>query len=307
MNPAFDKLADQFPSGCLVTDSRYRVVRANRYFRDEFGHDPQQLCRQSLYALITPASRIICESYVVPLLMHQRSCDEIQLTLLDHQQERIPVIISARRSAESDSGLIFWNIHSARQRDKLYRELLEARRLLEKKAADLKVLSETDELTGLLNRREFSRRCDILLQVNRRSGRAISLLLLDIDHFKSVNDHHGHAVGDAVLRQLGTSLRALARSSDLVARYGGEEFLLLLPDTDAKAAAAMAQRLHEALTAIELEGRGSVTASIGIATSANNNPTEGQRVGGFEGLFRLADSAMYQAKSRGRNQTVIAD
>lgn len=165
----------------------------------------------------------------------------------------------------------------------------------------LETLSSTDALTGIANRRQFDERlAHELVRLGRRTC-PLSLMLLDADHFKLYNDRYGHSEGDAVLRKLGALLRASCRQQDLPARVGGEEFALLLPDTDAAGAMAMAEKVMTGLAALALVHDSSptapvVTVSIGIATW----PVVQQ--GGATVLFAQADKALYAAKHNGRKR-----
>jgi two-component system, cell cycle response regulator len=159
-------------------------------------------------------------------------------------------------------------------------------------------LATTDGLTGLLNRRTLSAQLAARVREAQRYRRPLSLLLLDVDHFKKVNDTHGHPAGDAVLRGVAAVARAQARETDLVARYGGEELAVVLPETDAAGAHAIAERLRAAVegTAHATEqGSLRVTVSIGVGTWPGGGQTPDE-------LLTTADRAMYRAKQTGRNR-----
>jgi two-component system, cell cycle response regulator len=161
-------------------------------------------------------------------------------------------------------------------------------------------MATTDGLTGLLNHRTFQSKADETLAQARRYQRKLSLILTDIDHFKSVNDTYGHPTGDAVLRGVAKILRDKARDTDIVARYGGEEFAIIMPETDAKGAQVIAERIREAVKAEVFQtemGPLRVTLSLGIATGPDH---------GYEKqhLIDLADQCLYHAKRHGRNQSV---
>jgi diguanylate cyclase (GGDEF)-like protein len=163
-------------------------------------------------------------------------------------------------------------------------------------------LATTDGLTGLLNHRTFQARLDEHLARAERYGKALSLLLCDIDHFKSVNDTHGHPAGDEVLRGVARTLGREARQTDLVARYGGEEFALVMPETDAAGALVIAERIRERVERTGFEtGRGPlrVTLSLGLATFPGDGARRGE-------IVERADACLYQAKRSGRNRTVQA-
>ncbi|MBX5439933.1 MAG: diguanylate cyclase [Solirubrobacteraceae bacterium] len=163
----------------------------------------------------------------------------------------------------------------------------------------------TDELTGLFNHRRFQEAIVAEVERARRFGQPMSLVMLDIDHFKRVNDTHGHQQGDRVLAEVARVLRDRSREIDAPARYGGEELALVVPQTDAEGAYQLAERVRQEVEALEiplLDGSGSirVTASLGVASL----PADAEDGGG---LIAAADAALYAAKRAGRNKTVRAD
>ncbi len=163
---------------------------------------------------------------------------------------------------------------------------------------DLEQMARTDSLTGVLNRRAFE--AEFMREISRtlRSGAPLSLLLMDVDHFKIVNDEHGHAAGDAVLRELASILQRDLRRADLVARLGGEEFAALLPDTDADRATHTAERLRAVIEKAQISAGGArmrVTASFGVTAWQGDTDA-------WDRLLERVDSAMYQAKQAGRNR-----
>ncbi|MYN02481.1 diguanylate cyclase [Pseudoduganella sp. DS3] len=167
--------------------------------------------------------------------------------------------------------------------------------------SDLERLATTDALTGLLNRRAADRLLDAEWQRARRSGHVSSLVLLDIDHFKQVNDSYGHPGGDAALRALAACIRSVMREVDVAARYGGEEFLVVLPETGREGAFVFAERLRERVAASEICHDGQVFRchiSLGIAVSDKHEAS-------YEQWVRRADQALYRAKQGGRNQAVM--
>jgi diguanylate cyclase (GGDEF)-like protein len=159
--------------------------------------------------------------------------------------------------------------------------------------------ARTDSLTGLVNRQAFGERLEIELARGRRTGRPVSLIIADIDHFKEINDCFGHAVGDAALRVVAETARRTSRSVDTVARIGGDEFAAILPDTDADGARLFAERFREAILTSQEIDDAPLTMSLGIAEAEADGLTP-------DTLSRSADEALYQAKKRGRNQTVAA-
>ncbi len=163
----------------------------------------------------------------------------------------------------------------------------------------LRDLSTRDGLTGLVNYREFHRQVTEEVARCRRYGRPFSLLMLDVDHFKDVNDTYGHLAGDEVLRAVAALIERTVRPADLVARYGGEEFVIVLPETTGAGAWALAERLRRRVAdltvAVPANGAVSLTVSVGLAVFPEDADS-------FQGLLSAADQALYAAKSGGRNR-----
>jgi diguanylate cyclase (GGDEF)-like protein len=157
-------------------------------------------------------------------------------------------------------------------------------------------MAAVDGLTGLANRRAFDEALTTEVRRARRTGQALSLILLDADHFKRVNDNHGHHAGDDVLRAIGRAL-AGGRATDVPARYGGEEFAVLLPSCAGTEAVRVAERLRAAINAET--GPLAVTASAGVASLSDDIADE-------RALLAAADAALYRAKAAGRDRTVQA-
>jgi two-component system cell cycle response regulator len=162
----------------------------------------------------------------------------------------------------------------------------------------------TDQLTGLHNRRYMSRHLDTLIENARQTAKPIAFLILDIDYFKTVNDTHGHDMGDEVLREFAKRISANIRGIDLACRYGGEEFVVVMPDTDMELACSVAERLRGSVetTAFAISRaphKLNITISIGIAGAEGPNDSA-------EALLHRADQALYRAKRDGRNRVVAA-
>lgn len=170
----------------------------------------------------------------------------------------------------------------------------------------LQAIALTDALTGVANRRFLDEALADAVRAAHRSARPLAVLMIDIDHFKALNDRYGHPRGDAVLREVAAALRdALVRPSDVLARYGGEEFIALLPDADAAAAALVAERLRAAVQRLGLEHldspQGVVTVSVGTAASGLRRTPPAAAA-----LVAAADKALYEAKCAGRNRVAGA-
>ena len=173
-------------------------------------------------------------------------------------------------------------------------------RTLELEAANraLNLQARTDALTGLLNRRGFETQMAFAVALARRSSRPLSLITVDVDHFKRVNDTYGHEAGDEVLRRLARTLESRLRGSDVVARLGGEEFVALLPDTDLNGAQSIAQALVTAMAEQQDPVVGTITVSAGVATMRGAEDTGAA-------MLRRGDAALYEAKGQGRNRVCV--
>lgn len=158
--------------------------------------------------------------------------------------------------------------------------------------------AERDWLTGICNRRVFEERLQTLYSTAHRYGRPLSLLFMDIDHFKAVNDFHGHAVGDQVLESLADLLQELVRDADTACRWGGEEFAVLLPETGADEAAALAERIRARIKGTAFPGIEAMTASFGVAELEGDDTRDA--------FVAKVDRALYQAKEEGRDRVVRA-
>ncbi|APE31556.1 hypothetical protein BOX17_11725 [Halomonas aestuarii] len=173
---------------------------------------------------------------------------------------------------------------------------------LQRQQDTMRHLSHTDELTGLFNRRRLQEVAEQEFARRRRHASPLSLMLLDLDHFKRINDTYGHPVGDEVLSAFSDILLHQVRRLDTVARMGGEEFAVLLPNTDGEAAHRLAERVREATRAMRLPGRAHahrLTVSIGV--------TEAREDDSFEHLYSRADQRLYRAKAAGRDRVESGD
>jgi diguanylate cyclase (GGDEF)-like protein len=167
---------------------------------------------------------------------------------------------------------------------------------------DMIKLATTDQLTRLANRMHFDQVMKEKIEIAHRRQQELSLIMIDIDHFKKFNDTYGHQAGDAVLQHVAATIRSCCRSTDLVARYGGEEMCVVMPKADTTAAIALAERIREAIATAFLtyqEHQLQVTASLGVATMCGDDLN-------YELLVRAADQALYEAKHGGRNQVRCA-
>ncbi len=165
---------------------------------------------------------------------------------------------------------------------------------------EMRTMADRDPLTGVANRRSFDARLELEVKRAQRTNDPLSLLLLDLDHFKQVNDLHGHPAGDRVLRQVSATLASHAREIDMPARYGGEEFALILPSCSPEEAGLVAERLRRAISELRIDPGGPLTTSVGVASWPRNALD-------VRALVSASDEALYAAKRAGRNMVVTSD
>ena len=289
---------DANPDPTMVVDLNYRVLLANRASRRLTpGKDPvanAMCCHQVSHRQDTP-----CDSQTDPCTLKEVVARKAPVTV-DHVhydaqgQERFVEVIAAPVFGEA--GEVIQVVESSRDitdRKRAEQALADANRRLEE-------LATTDDLTGLWNRRHF---LDLLCrecQRTARSGAPLAVAMVDIDHFKAVNDSHGHPFGDRVLAEVARTMRQAARATDLVARYGGEEFMVLMPEAGAADAVGAAERLRRRIAeqpVVDGDRSVAVAVSIGVASlEGGADPTT---------LLRHVDEALYAAKQAGRNRTMV--
>ena len=173
---------------------------------------------------------------------------------------------------------------------------------LEQAHKDMRMLAMTDDVTRAFNHRHFMERAERELDRARRGNAALSVLLFDVDNFKTVNDTYGHLGGDMILRTISRACIDTVRRRDVFTRYGGDEFLALLPETDAATALAVAERIRQRIAASRIQcesGAVQVTISVGVTTLSQDILT-------LDAFLNRADQALYHAKSAGKNCVVIA-
>ncbi|HEX7025867.1 MAG TPA: GGDEF domain-containing protein, partial [Gammaproteobacteria bacterium] len=184
------------------------------------------------------------------------------------------------------------NDHNARERD-----LQKLNRILDIKSRHFEKMARTDPLTGVSNRAGIS---DVLVREIRshiETAHPLTVIMLDIDHFKPINDTHGHDYGDEVLIKVARALVETLRTSDAVARWGGEEFLLVCPNTSLQNGAALAEKLRERIKALGIGGKCRISASFGVATLGNES---------IDQLIKRVDEALYRAKQNGRDRVEVS-
>ena len=216
------------------------------------------------------------------------------------REAQIPQLGSSSEVRELSNALSHMTASLLQANDAMEDQVRLRTRQLEDANRELDRQAHTDALTGLLNRRGLEVQFGFALALAARNVRPLSVISLDIDHFKRINDQFGHATGDAVLQRLALLLSEHLRASDVVARVGGEEFLALLPDTDSAGAKAVAEALLTAAAAANHVDVGKVTLSAGVASLRSMQDARAE-------LLERSDAALYEAKQAGRNRVCVAE
>lgn len=211
--------------------------------------------------------------------------------------EEFPVEIGLNSVKAEGQSWVLSAVIDITERKRYENEIIGQKKMLEQVNELLATQANTDSLTGLFNRRVFFDKLTNLLDLFTAKSKPISILLLDLDYFKQINDTYGHNKGDQVLKELAIHLKAQARDSDLVARYGGEEFVIVLPETDQLRANRTAERLCKKIEAVDFGCP--VTVSIGVATLSDASPNKLL----VDDFVEQADQALYASKIAGRNRT----
>lgn len=293
-------LIEESLDAVLIIDEYGRIRYVNHALEALCGHTGDELLGQPLDRLLPSSMAGHHDVYMQRLARGQEAptiFGRVREFAIRHScGETIPIALKAL-----DLGA-----HGGKRYFGAFIEDLRSRRRMEEQHAALLARLEqqamTDPLTEIANRRAFEAEATRMVAHARRRGMPMAVGIGDIDHFKKINDNHGHPAGDAVLRVIARRMSEAARATDFVARIGGEEFGLLLPEATDETAVGVAQRIREAIAAEPIStGEGDtlpVTISIGLATLAPGTP--------FEDALARADCALYQAKNNGRNRVECA-
>jgi two-component system, cell cycle response regulator len=290
----------------LIDDDRLQFRLTQQWFKAFVAHD-YVLEWQSTYE---EGLRALMEGDYIACLLDYRLGQRDGLELIREATElgcRVPIIfLTAETGAAVDiqamnSGALDYLVKGEINAAVLERSLRYALKLGDTLEA-LRQLATRDELTGLLNRRVFDQTFDDELERAKRFGRSFAMIMLDIDHFKQVNDTHGHPTGDVVLAEVARRLQSRVRSVDRVMRYGGEEFAVLMFECDVAMALDLANRLCADVRQVPIEAD-KLTLSVTISAGIAMYPAHGQTK---VALVKAADGALYAAKTAGRDRAVLA-
>lgn len=277
---------DRLSEGITIIDADDKLVLFNTQAAEYLGIEPNAIgVGVSVRELVTPKGN---DKSVDPgsLLMQQLDASRNGKPQFFEREIGGGRILSVRANPIPGGGVIT-----------LYTDITE-RKAFEKRLIDM---ATRDELTGLINRREFFTLAAHEEERAKREGHVVSVMMVDADYFKKINDTHGHAAGDDVLRDLADNCRKIFRKTDVVGRYGGEEFAVMLPGAEEKMAKVIAERLRSSIesSTVKIEAEDiNYTVSIGISCAVGKEVR-------IEELLDRADRALYTAKAEGRNRAVF--
>lgn len=292
---------DCFPIGLLITtriadSTQLTSLHVNPFMCDLLGFKAKEMVGKEINSIFTKASLGIIETYLIPLLIKNGKVLETQLTLRTIANKKLPVLVNVSLN-NLDEERLYWSLVPDVKHNKLYEGLISARLLIEQKSRELEHLASKDSLTNLMNRREWNNRLEYLLTVNEKAPGLMSVAMIDIDHFKRINDTYGHDIGDDVLVGLSNLISRSFREVDYCARLGGEEFAVCLHDMPTDLASEIMNRFRHEVEALSIPLKNDhiikFTVSIGI--------TQYQVEDTLKTIMKRADVAMYRAKGAGRN------
>jgi len=296
-NALFESHFDLIPFGIYVVEAAtYRLIYSNRSFIEQFGNHAGQACHRALYERDTP-----CPSCRMHELLTPEGLPNGETLVFEHFNEVNDrwYQMQVRTMTWPDGRVVKYSIAvDISELKEIQNRLAEAHAELALKNRELTRLSSTDMLTGLANRQCIEALFRQGLDNVAHGGSVYSLIMLDIDLFKSINDRFGHLRGDDVLRALAELLRERVPAGHIVGRWGGEEFLLCCPESRLADAYLLAEALREAISHLVLPGIGRITCSFGVAEARPGDTTVS--------LLARTDQALYAAKGLGRNRVETA-
>ncbi|NMI05696.1 diguanylate cyclase [Paenibacillus sp. SZ31] len=316
---------DLAPCGYFSISDSGIVQSINQTLLAMLGYERDELVGQHIESTMSVSNKVFFHTYFYPYIQLYGHVDEMYFTFRTRDQQPVPVLLNGIRQTRNGESVVDCVVvvmrkriehekdilHTKTKLQELYQATQEANKELERLHEEYKIkeqalikvndqletLASTDLLTGLKNRRFFQEKMVESLLLFQEKQRYFSLLVVDIDHFKSINDTYGHPIGDLVLGNLAGLLQSLSRSTDVVARYGGEEFVIILSDCEEEQASGIAERYRSQVASADW-GEYNITVSIGAATVVEED-TE-------QTLFQKADNALYASKTGGRNRVTHA-
>lgn len=300
---------DAAPCAMVVIDQRGGIKLINRAAERMFGYRHDELLDHPVEWLVPGDAKDgharLREDFLAAPQPRQMGLRR-DLSARRRDGSTFPVEVGLNPVRIDDEWLVVGAIVDLSERKRAEERLAEQSEQLARQNARLAELAVTDGLTGLRNRRAFIEQLMVQLELAVRHARSLSVLILDVDHFKAYNDEFGHLAGDDILRQVARILGEVARRSDFVARIGGEEFGIILPETERGGAIALAERFREAVEESAWPRR-VITASLGATTIDFAHPVPRPNAPGVSQILTEADRALYYSKETGRNRVTHID
>lgn len=315
-----DEQLNFLPCGYLVLTDDGLILEINETLLSLIGYSLDELYNQHVNSILTRSSQFFFQIYFFPMIKLQHKVEEMYITLKSKEEEDIPILLHASRTErvgkfindcvftpmkqryEYENALLAIKKETEKQNrvkkeqiaelDLLRKELEFKQKELLEVNFKLWELANTDSLTSLNNRRYLQEKLASSIAESTRLSQPLSFLLLDLDHFKKINDTYGHLMGDQILQKLGEILRVEMREEDIAARYGGEEFALILPNTELSVALEIAEKIRARIENTDWK-ISKVTISIGATMLVAGDTVST--------LQSRADQALYSSKNHGRN------
>ncbi|MFJ2044812.1 PAS domain S-box-containing protein/diguanylate cyclase (GGDEF) domain-containing protein [Paenibacillus sp. ov031] len=316
---------DMAPCGYFSISDSGIIKTINQTLLTMLGYERNELLGRHIESTMSVTNKLFFHTYFYPYIQLYGHVDEMYFTFRTSDQQDVPVLLNGIRQNRDGESVVDCVVVVMRKRiehekdimntktklQELYQATNDANKELERLHEEYKVkqqalikvndqletMASTDLLTGLKNRRFFQDKMVESLALFRETQCVFSLLVVDIDHFKNINDTYGHPIGDLVLGNLAGLLQSVSRSTDVVARYGGEEFVIILANCDREQAVATAERYRSQVDSADW-GEYNITVSIGAATVSQEDTDQS--------LFQKADKALYASKTGGRNRVTHA-
>jgi len=303
METLYQRIFEYSPDALLVVDPTGCITLVNAHAETLFGYDRSELVGKPIEVLVPPrfARHHASHRAGFNAQAHSRPMGAaVELSALRKDGSEFPVDIMLSPMFMKGHPLTLCVVRDITERKAAADKLRQQAEELQKLHSTLQDLASHDSLTGLLNRRAFHELATQMLKSAHRRKEPAALIMLDLDHFKQVNDHYGHLEGDHVLKMVAEALKATARENDIVARHGGEEFIMAILGVDEAESLVAAERVRTAIAAIT-DTKCRITASLGVAAfKPGVQKRDVSKI--LEEMLGQADKALYAAKNNGRNQ-----
>lgn len=321
-----EKRFNEAPCGIITLNQKGEMMAVNNTLSKWLQIPLERLVSKHFEILLTSANRIIFHSYFYPTIQLKGEVDGLFLQLKSNEgvmpfllnaklievdgeqiidcfmmpmQKRIDYELELKQAKQLSEAAYVAKEQALIELQHLHDEIEKEQSQLLQSNAHLLALSNTDKLTGIANRRLFQEQLESFVERFERNRKTFSVLLLDIDYFKKVNDTYGHLVGDVVLKELAQLLTSFSRSQDILARYGGEEFVVLLPNVEVHECDEIAWAFNKAVQEKQWPEIKNLTISIGVATFKEGYTANK--------VLEYADQALYKSKQDGRNRVTNFD